>query len=99
MKILQNILSLVIFVCVAALLIYIGVYIAVAVIVVAAIAFAWYGVKFYFLRKEIEKAMREHQGENFSDALRSTRAGQQEDNGPVIDGEFEEVDDSDNTKV
>lgn len=93
MRFLQNVIALVVFVCVAALLIYVGVYILLAVLIVGAVAFAWYGVKFYFLRKEIQKALHEHQSTSYSDAFRNDSTSATEGDGPVIDGEFEEVDD------
>ena len=94
MRLLQNAIALVVFVCVAALLIYVGVYILLAVLIVGAVAFAWYGVKFYFLRKEIQKALHEHQSTGYSDAFRTGSTPADDSNGPVIDGDFEEVDDN-----
>jgi uncharacterized protein YacL len=93
MRLLQNIIALIIFFCLAAALIYVGVYILLAILIVTAIAFAWYGVKFWFLRREIQSVMREHQGTSFSDAMR--RRKEEQDEGPVIDGEFEEIDEKD----
>lgn len=90
MKLLQNLIALIVFVCLGAVIIYIGAHILLAVLLVVAIAYAWYGVKFWFLRKEIQKTVREHQGMNFHDALRRSRDQQQ--GGPIIEGEFEEVD-------
>lgn len=91
MNILQNIIALVIFFCVAAVLIYVGVYILLAVLIVVAAAFAWYSVKFWFLRKEIEKTLKEHQGMTFSEALRRQQQADEPVDGTVIEGEFEEI--------
>lgn len=89
MRLLQNIIALLVFFCLAAALIYVGVYILLAVVIVTAIAFVWYGVKFYFLRKEIESVIRERQGHSFSDAMRQAR--DQQEGGTIIDGEFEDI--------
>lgn len=89
MKLLQNLIALFFFVCLAALIIYIGAYVLLLLLVVGVVAYAWYAVKFWFLRKEIQEAVREHQGTSFHDALR--RAQDEQTGGPVIDGEFEEI--------
>lgn len=93
MRILQNIIALVIFLSFAAVLIYVGVYILLAVLIVMAIAFTWYGIKFYFLRKEISQAVRQYQDTRFSEATHRGRP-QDTENGPVIEGEFREVEDT-----
>ena len=92
MKFLQNIIALVIFLSVAALLIYVGVYILLAVLIVMAVAFTWFGVKFYFLRKQIAQAVHQYQGTRFSDATPRGQRSREDEGGPVIEGEFEEVD-------
>lgn len=89
MQIVQNIIALVIFLGLAALLISVGVYILLVVLIVMAAAFAWYGVKFYFLRKEISQAVRHYQDTRFSDATDPRQ--QEEETAIVIEGEFEEV--------
>jgi Na+/H+ antiporter NhaB len=92
MRLLQNIIALAVFFCIAAALIYVGVYILLAVLIVMGVAFAWYGVKFYFLRKEIARTIHEHQQTHFSDAFSPRGNKPSEPDGPVIEGEFEEVD-------
>lgn len=90
MKLLQNLFALAVFFFLAIGLIYVGVYILLAVLIVSAAAFAWFGVKFYFLRKEIDRAVQEQQSTRYSGM--SYRKVEPEQQGPIIEGEYEEVD-------
>lgn len=91
MKLLQNLFALAVFFFLAIGLIYVGVYILLAVLIVSAAAFAWFGVKFYFLRKEIDRAVQEHQAARHP-GMSYGRKMEQETQGPIIEGEYEEVD-------
>lgn len=90
MKLLQNLFALAVFFFLAIGLIYVGVYILLAVLIVSAAAFAWFGVKFYFLRKEIDRAVHEHQTARHSGMSYGAKV-ERDAQGPVIDGEYEEI--------
>lgn len=92
MKLLQNLFALAVLFFLAIGLIYVIGHILIAVLIVAAAAFAWFGVKFYFLRKEIDRAVQEHQSARHPGMSYKGRM-EQEPQGPVIDGEYEELKD------
>lgn len=88
MQLLKNIVALVIFFCVAALLLYVGVALLLVALVVGMVAAVWYAIKFYFIRKELVNTMREHQDTRFHQSVRRDS----QDEGTIIEGEFTEVD-------
>lgn len=85
----RNILMLVLFLCVAFVMLYIGIAVVAVVLVVGLIAAAWYGWKFYFIRRELERTVREHQQAR---PASQQRRQQRPDEGEVIDAEYYEVD-------
>lgn len=91
MDIIRNLFALVVFVCLAVLLLYIGAALLLVALVVGAIAAVWYGIKFYFIRKELTAALREHEETRFHHATRQ----QADTEGAVIEGEFVEIGESD----
>lgn len=90
MDFIKNLFALIVFFCVAALLLYVGVAVLLVALAVGAVAAVWYAVKFYFIRRELVQTMREHQNTRFHSAVRRDR---KEEQGDVIDGEFVELDD------
>lgn len=93
MDLIRNLLSLLLFFCVAALLLYVGVAIFLVALVVGAIAAVWYGIKFYFIRKELKEVIHEYEDTRFHSATRRNDAVE----GEVIDGDFVEVEPEDDT--
>lgn len=91
MELIKHILSLFFFLCVAALLLYVGAAVFLVALVVGLIAAIWYGIKFHFIRKELTETLREHQNTRFHGSIHRD-AG--EEQGTVIEGEFIEVEEA-----
>lgn len=89
-KILQQLLALAVLALVAFILFNIGLALVVVFLVVGAIAALWLGIKFYFIRKELIKAVREHEDTRFYSEMR----GKASSDNQVIEGEFVEVDET-----
>ena len=85
MQLLQKIVGLVIFICLAAFMLSAGLILALVVLAVGLVVAVWYGIKLQRIRSELTETLREHQRTSFSDAMR------RDEKGEIIEVEYHEV--------